>query len=221
MDIRKGLIGYWNINVQTTEQDILRDSSAYDREGDLEGKPDINEDGVTSGFFEFDGEKDHVRLADQFSNFGSEGDFCISAWIRTSEEEKAVWTYGYGNHIWGRFGLYTNMASLYTGSTYLKATSNKALDDDWHHIVASFSRSNEEICFYVDGKEQANVAWDGNIEDEEDGKFHMGVLEGSEIGRSDTWFIGSIDAVRIYNRLLSNKQIQVLHNIRCLRRQKA
>ncbi|MEI7945459.1 MAG: LamG domain-containing protein [bacterium] len=102
-------------------------------------------------------------------------------------------------------GHIANMASLTYGT--------------WHHIVITATRDKNRVCFYVDGKKVDDLVYTQHT--------HVGPIlsqpnqEPIRIGkRKDADFIpslhflGSIDDIRIYNRALSDQDIQQVYEAR-------
>jgi len=77
--------------------------------------------------------------------------------------------------------------------------------DQWHHIAVTYDASTGKIQFYIDGRLDAVRQYD----------VPRPVIVGPAwIGgwnRESRWFLGSLDDIRIYNRLLSPSEIQTLY----------
>jgi len=102
-------------------------------------------------------------------------------------------------------GHIANMASLAHGT--------------WHHIVVTATQSGNHVCFYVDGKKVDDVVYTQHT--------HVGPIlsqpnqEPLRIGkRKDAefspalHFTGSLDEIKIYNRALSDQDIEQIYNKR-------
>jgi len=87
--------------------------------------------------------------------------------------------------------------------------SRYIFDDNWHHIVGTYSSNSRNIKIYLDGIETNNLTLSGLA------NYNMSVANSNFlIGRfsltgrdSNYYFKGSIDYIRIYNRSLSNREV--------------
>jgi len=92
------------------------------------------------------------------------------------------------------------------GSVAIIYKGAKSLVGSWHHIVASYSSLTREGKIYLDGNlviKTNNVSYSFT----NTGKFLT-------IGTRyyDSWFFpGSIDNIRIYNRVLSDEEVKALY----------
>lgn len=97
----------------------------------------------------------------------------------------------------------TDAASVGCGKAYLSGTTATATtaitDGEWHHVAATWDGA--EIKVYTDGVEEVSVAFAGPI-----GTSDVPV----EIGRREAGaliFVGAIDEVAIFNRALTEDDI--------------
>ena len=94
------------------------------------------------------------------------------------------------------------------GSNVLALTSTATFNDGkWHHFVFTFNGTNNAF-FYIDGtvvgSGDPNASWSLNGQP---------VRRGTATDSFWNTFTGSLDDVRIYNRVLSYQEIQQLYAI--------
>jgi hypothetical protein len=99
----------------------------------------------------------------------------------------------------------TARASAYLGGAWVNATCSVSVNDDyWHYVVAVIKPNT--LSLFVDGVFQSSTIGNGNLN-----MRNESVLT---IGRHPTnpmFFAGVIDDVRIYNRALSETEVQALY----------
>jgi hypothetical protein len=174
--------------------------------------------GKVSQAFSLDGADDYVRFGDILD--GLNGGFTLDAWVRTTATtgNKAIvakyWTTG------GSWVLRTNESEpgkvdftvcspdcvSITDAVRLVSTSN-INDGAWHFIAATFDGFTQRL--YVDGKLEAagtntNAVWADN---------HHVCIGGfcDPGGNSFLTFGGLIDEVEIFNRALTQAEIQSIY----------
>ncbi len=127
---------------------------------------------------------------------GSVGNYdCISKWGSTGAG-KTSWTFGINKSRNLFLGTYGN-------STTLKATDNIEIDTEvWIHIAVTFKAGT--ATFYIDGE---NVYTAGGMQNPQFSNFNASIG-----GRQDqlSSFHGAIDDVYIFDRELSDQEIQSL-----------
>lgn len=158
-------------------------------------------------------ENDLLTVADDPSLELSNAGYTLSAWIfpNTFGEdsngiilEKTDNSSGYafavidaGSTIAG-LRLYHNDTS-----TYVSSTNNALTEDVWHHVAVTFE--NGIVTFYVNGTNVTGVSSLGNMDPDTASDLIIGNFDD---GSKD--FYGYIDDVKIFNRSLSQGQVQEL-----------
>ena len=220
--LEKGLVGHWKFDEPVaTHNSQMLDSSGYGNHGILstgDGSTNKSVAGKLGKGLSFDGVNDYVnRTVSDFQISDSQGTF--SAWIKTSTgsfskavassadtltTSKAwlVWIY-----IGGYVAMQTRSATenQVTGSTII--TDNK-----WHYIT--ITSSGTAWAIYVDGKVETlftvfgsnNGDWFADVANRDN--FNIGAMYWNEGAHYN--FNGSIDDVRIYNRVLSAGEVSML-----------
>ncbi len=159
---------------------------------------------------QFDGVDDFLRIARPVQN-----DFTISLWLRTRSTGPGGsdyrWFLGAGlvdgeiRGIVGDFGLsYHSDGRLTAGvgkpETFIHSPAGFN-DGEWHHVAFTRQQDSGTIALYVDGEHAASAT--GSTEPLDASEF-------VDIGRMQPgygYFAGSLDDVRIYDRVLDHREI--------------
>ena len=88
---------------------------------------------------------------------------------------------------------------------------NQTFDREWHHYTFSSDFGNNEMKLYIDGV-LVQITSSSAIFSRVNG-VDMWVGGGIYFGNAGLFFHGSIDEFRIYNRVLSHEEIQLLQNL--------
>jgi len=215
-DPKQGLVGHWKFNEGSGT--TTYDYSNYGNDGTLYDGNTTNEDGNTppqwvdgkyGKALYFDGVDDHVetpilQITDKFT---------ISAWVYFISDQR-----GWGGVICNLNGksnlnrllLKSNSIQLQlsiNGSTITHTVSVSDLRNAWHHYAVTYNGSVVKIFF--DGKEVYNATQTGTLDS---GTVNTTIGWGSVFS---TYYHlkGIIDEVRIYNRALSEKEIEYLYQL--------
>lgn len=156
----------------------------------------------------FDGSDDKITISNNI-NFDFSNGITLEAWINIDQlntnrniirkYENAVdgksfnlWADNYGNF---RFIISTD------GSSDISLTSNNPgiFTNNWHHIAATFDGATMKI--YVDGLQAGSKSVTGTIFDS---SSNIIIGEGTTTGN----FHGKIDEIRIWNKALSQQEVQ-------------
>jgi hypothetical protein len=155
----------------------------------------------------FDGVDDAVSVANPSTlNMGT-SDFTLELWVKRnvlggtqrhlfSKCTATTWVTGCKEFYFNASNQLT-FGSFATGNTF----SSTIADTNWHHIAMTFTNATKLVIIYVDGA-LATTAPKGL---EADGADHI-VMLGNHLGRNT--FSGLLDEVRIYNRALTQAEIQ-------------
>ena len=199
-----GLVGYWKMDENSTGATIY-DSSGNGNNGTwAHGTPNNHTtSGVVKRALTFDGSNDYVSCGTK--NMG-DVDITLAMWIKTSSADfmyvfdgwqvvspKVQFTISVGT---------VNKANMYSDTSKIRISSTTSVNDGvWHYIVYQDTGSTMKI--FVDGKEEAS----GNAGSVTYNNWNW------NIGRDDvSYFSGSIDEVKIYNRALSAAEVLQNYN---------
>lgn len=202
-----GLVGVWLLDEGKGE--AVKDSSGNGLDGKIaQGKPKWVK-GKFDGAMEFGG-SDMVTVDDDDALDLSE--FTIAAWInipKVSGAWQIIASKENRNPTGRNYGLFGH---INTGVIHYSFTTNSgwksfdaktvATDGDWHHTAGTYDGS--DFKFYLDGEVDAEVS-PGTKPDTHDNFLFIG---GCDIG--NYWMTGVIDEVVLYDRALSEKEINEL-----------
>ena len=174
---------------------------------DLQGNP--------NSAYAFDGTDDYIEIPDSAS-FNFNYPITISAWIYLDDNSKGgiVGQWGYGGAGGDAFILYVRGTKLSTylpreGLAHLELQSNNGLATNQWYLVSMVSTGNL-VTLYINGNEDKSEAVIVKQVDS---------YQTVEIGLEDrfsgglNYLDGIIDEVRIYNRALTETEIQALYSL--------
>jgi hypothetical protein len=165
--------------------------------------------------FQLDGVDDHIALPR--ISLGAFAGLTYDAWIQTTSTDASS-TYA-GNaalnilgdsatSVWIGFGVHggkVRYTRAVSSSTWANVTGRISVNDGaWHHIAATHDPATGNIVLYVDGVVDVTgqIAWE---------RVNAAVnLLGAGYGPQDR-FVGRLDEVSIYNRVLGPTEIAALH----------
>jgi len=162
---------------------------------------------VRQGFL-FDGNGDAVRVGNppelQLQ------DLTIEAWVRRSSASAASlssflgFVFAYGNGGYG-LGIQNNGVLMFTRVGVDNVTSDPILTDTrFHHLAVT--KQGSTVVFYVDGVAYPVGAYDPGF------TFTKAAAIGANGDDLTGSFLGTIDEVTVYNRALSESEIQGIYN---------
>jgi hypothetical protein len=199
------LIGWWTLDEDSGTTVV--DWSGHDNHGMLEGDPQWV-DGYGGRALEFDGDDDTVTFGTGPALSGTT-DFSVAAWIKTSMTSAGVIIQQRNGGYNGEYRLMVNSDAqlnlmLYGDSDYQYdfSTTKTVNDGNWHH--AAFVRQGPNGYIYIDGNIEASES--GTLRSL-DSSFQVAV--GSDIRDSINYFNGTIDDARVYNKALTQEEIQL------------
>jgi len=210
-----GLVSWWPFDEGdgTTASDIIGV-----KDGNLVDGPSW-----TSGIdkaLKFDGIDDYIEVPDDNSldlNPSAFTFFTFEAWVYFSKGGVTIldknsgesdhdtnyrWIIGLWDHADDtRLGVWNGGSQSYPDPVF--ANTNLSVNT-WHHIAVVYDAYNLEVEFYVDGKFDGSDLWD--LGNPNRGPLHIGK---DYMGR---FFEGAIDELTIYNRALTESEIQAIYN---------
>jgi len=195
------------------------DISTYENNGTMGGSPIFNFTDRTSGNYDgvlkFDGVNDYIQIEDSSSLNGSDSikSFSISFWIKFSNS--ASGTHGRiinkGNVLAGTTGVGYEcyvVGSVFecdlnnqTGKSSIKSSFSSLVDDIWYFITWDYNGS--ETNLYSNGllMDSDSVDFSSFID-----TTHIRI--GKRSATNEQYFNGSLDEIRIWNKSLSQTEIQ-------------
>ncbi|MFK7905551.1 MAG: LamG-like jellyroll fold domain-containing protein [Chitinophagales bacterium] len=204
MDLNQDLVAYYSLNDHAT------DGSPMSIEGVINGA--IAEEGLSglsNNALYFNGKDATVSCG--VDNRGIDNVASISTWIKTTNDKigyivcKYNWEEDSGFHLGVNDG-HVRFGGRNKSGVYTNAASNAVVNDgEWHHVLGVVHENVWQI--WIDGDFDTSVESNSqnpslaNSEVLSIGNYPYG-YEGNH-----KYFEGVIDEVRIYNRLLSNREI--------------
>jgi len=194
------LMGWWTFDGHAL------DISGNGRHGTINGDPSFGP-GVYGQALELDGD-DYVTI-DGYKGTEGRHAYSIAAWIKTATGDNRTiicWgSTGGGNR--SELRIFNDIIRWNTGTGNIEADTSPT-DGEWHHIAVTSADgtevSSDGIRIYVDGMDDTVTSSDADP---------WGVIAGEDFGigirvtHSDRHFIGSIDDVRFYDRVLTAEEV--------------
>ena len=226
------VLGNLTIYKQSVLQRYLEDGmvASYPFDGDALDKSGNGNDGTVHGAtltqdrfgkgnsaYRFEG--DNYILVPGSSSLNTMGNFALSVWVRSASTPQHSGLFhkepltnsgarvtGYQAYINPRTNNWSMSVHNDWPSTSGGALSTiKVVDSSWHHLVAIYDW--KTISIYTDGKLDSMVSYDKGMF-ANNSPLYIGV-DPDAWGRRD--FRGELDDIRIYNRVLSDDEIQRLY----------
>ena len=192
------LIGWWKFDDLSASEAI--DYTGNGNNGTLQG--DARK--ITwemGGAIELDGDGDFIEISNE-SNFDITNAITLAAWVRVAALKNDMKIISKGSaFIFGRDydGNFLNFSCFGIGRSV--TGSMNVFDFKWHHVAAVYDGTTQYI--YVDGTLDNTRSASGNIIPNDDN-----VLIGNASILSDAEWWGETDDVRIYDRALSQEELQ-------------
>jgi len=201
----KGLIGYWTFNDEQTQNGYATDLSGEKNNLSKENGVEISSEGIAGESFKFDGANDFLKSEEPLLN--NKNDFSLVGWVKSADNSTQESLYGQNNAI--EFFLSKSK------DIRLWTASGGNTETEYNHY-GSF-----EMLTALGNSSKLKIYTGAN-------KLTVGGTTNSDYGSSsDTFkigrgiqspgsgpFKGEMDEIRIYNRSLSQNEIQRLYNVR-------
>jgi hypothetical protein len=209
MSLQKGLVGHWTFDAEATSNGTAYDSSAYDNHGSINGATPVSS-GKISGSFDF--EHDNSEYIDLGRPVLNDNPFTVSCWCtiesHTGDWMRTVASHDTSNGIW--LGLDNNGTNWQAGmrrddSSSATVSASSFNTGQWYHTVIRWDGSTFEFFLDTD-----------SIGATSSSTFNPAV-DNTNIGRSQyygEYWDGKIDDIRVYNRALSESEINQLYQMR-------
>ena len=209
--VTDGLVSHWSF-------DVIEDGMVEDPAGNHNGTliEDVTGDtGKSYGALAFGGNNAHVEIADPEA-FVCNADFTWCAWIRTDRGGVIVAkTPGEGDPEGPKtFFIRHGVLNFDVGWVTNVMGERVVTDNQWHYVAVTVEFDGADtIQFYVDGEPDAQGQM--NVDTFPEDGFPLMIGFDSRAGQGEVPglgefanFIGTIDEVSVYNRVLSADEIQ-------------
>ncbi|MBU4142090.1 LamG domain-containing protein [Patescibacteria group bacterium] len=199
-----GLAGYWNFDAK--EDNIAKDSSGGNNDGIIINNPEWVFGKIGQAYL-FNGKNQSIEIAGS-EKLNLEKSITIEAWVKPLDSTQRIMgrhdaDSSGGWHLW----LSSEKEFVFTvsdglGDISLKSPSAYKLAE-WHHIAGQYDDRTKKMALYVNGEKTGEITLLKAVLLSKSnftiGKFSSG---------ADGYFKGTIDEVRLYNRILSPQEIQ-------------
>lgn len=183
---------------------LIADQSTYGAYGTMQGTlPSTT--GKLSTALSFDGSTQAVMIGNktqtQLSSTGT-----IEAWIKTSSATATLAAVTKANNFW--LGLSGGKAAIYDWTSSVTCADSTSINNGaWHHIAVTLNSgvSNGSII-YVDGVAKKTCTW---TPVNQAGSVALGAVYS---GSYSQYFNGTLDHVKLFNRILSADEITAEYN---------
>src|SRR3989344_1331875 len=217
IDFNRSLIGYWNLNNNTL------DNSTYGNNGTFINGNGTNCAASVSGKYgtgcEFNGTNQYINVS-RSPSLNITDAITVEAWIKTSLNggtgagEKLAFVRR--NFAWALELKTTDVADFLlwneTGSLVVLTSTTTLTANQWYHIAGTYDSSTGVMEFYVNGNKEATGTHKGRIFTNNTDLITISSNNGTEV-----FFNGTIDEVRIWNRALSEQEINASFNAKSYR----
>jgi len=205
-DLLVGLQAYYPFNGNANDESGNGNHGTPDGAGLV-----VDRHGDLTGAYDFDGLDDHIDVPNAASLNGMT-EMTLSSWIKTTSDGVIL---AKGNSTAGGQWQYSQTVALgsgrviafyFAGAAHLSAVGSANVDDgEWHSVISTI-KNNVEAKTYVDGVlvgtgTPSIFSW--NLSD-----TTPLVIGGRNDGTQ--YFDGQIDDIRIYDRILSQNEINIL-----------
>jgi len=208
------LVGYWPLDANVQDY-------AGDNDGTISGAtPTSGGGGQIDEAYSFDGVDDYLEVA----GFPFNSTYTLSAWIRPEEAGDDVYraivskggvfdgdtnyTLGVRERVVSSEDnitlYYHNGGSMY--GTEVAVTGN--VFDDWHHVVATFDASINELKIYYDS---VLLHTESFAAEATDGGQSLRIGAPATDDSSDDYFLGKIDEIQIYDDVLTAVEVSQIY----------
>ncbi len=209
------LVGWWKLDGEYLDLGYVFDYSGYNNHGTLQGDPQLVE-GYDGSAMEFDGDDDYVNI-DGYKGILANADgvqqpLTITAWVKTTDDgDRTIASWGTstsGERI--DFRLFEGRLRVEHGNGNRQGDTNLN-DSEWHNVALTLIEgatiSYPDVILWLDGKDDTRPGTSANA-------FAITARDDISIGRrahnNSRLFLGSIDDVRLYDKVLTENEIKVV-----------
>jgi hypothetical protein len=201
-DINNNLVGHWMF-----ENNVM-DSSDHGNNGSITGNPQYVPGIMNTTALEFDGEQDYVSIPE--SPDFSMTSFTLAAWVKIPDPIPSGWRtiieHDRSGDNW--FGLWKSnnghMFHFRWSNVAVSDFSSIISPDVWYHVAGTYDLITKTAHLYLNGELDRTVQ-NENVPKASNSELRIGInMQNNED------FVGIIDDVRVYNRVLDESEINQL-----------
>ncbi|MBN1972287.1 MAG: discoidin domain-containing protein [Sedimentisphaerales bacterium] len=200
------LVGWWKLDEGFGN--TAYDSSIYGNNGTITGGPDWI-DGRIKGALQFSGQAQYIDCqAGESLNITKE--ITLSLWVDTNDAGdnlrhsymmKGEMTYGLKHTTSNNIQFYI----YYDGYHEVLTPVTEAFNGQWHHLAGTFD--GQVMKLYIDGVLMGSTQYKGGINRDNNYALSFGRNNQGD-GLNQWYYEGFLDDIRVYNRALSQQEIQ-------------
>ena len=208
VNLDSGLVAFLPFNGNTI------DMSGNGHDGTINGNAALTTDRfyLNDRAFTFPDQTSNISLANS-TDLNLESGFSINTWIKYKNTYAVI----VGKHICGYvngfiLGIdYDGQIQLWLGnSVWATIRTNKSyIENKWYMVSASYDGINENAKIYIDGELEGS----GNIPYTNYSSYPITIGEVFQNNCSPANMSGAVDEVKIYNRPLSDEEIELEYSI--------
>ena len=198
--VTDGLISFWTFDADTVQGDIIEDFWGQN-DGTIQGDPEITNDGKIDQAIDLDGAGDFISIDDPIDIPIGDDNYAIEAWFfadTTGAKGIMGWgSWGSGNMVNALRLMGEGFRHYWWGNDLDWATNS--ITGEWYHIIAQFDGSTRSLWL------------NGEMITSDNPAAHNATLADVNIGVTNNrseFFDGRLDELRLYNRGLTEEEIQ-------------
>ena len=201
------LVGWWKFDGDGV------DASGNGLDGTLEGDAHFIE-GYSGQALALDGDGDFFTV-NEYKGLMSTSDVTVTAWVNTTAAGDQADIVYWGRNSGGRrvdFRINAGRLRVEHGGGNLQGDTSLN-DGEWHHVAvtipAGVTVSYPDVKLYLDGQDDSRYTTDPDPPFRlEDHDSNVDLTIGRRVPQNDRHFLGMIDDVRIYDKVLTGAEIQ-------------
>ncbi len=199
-----GLIGYWNFDDK--ENNTAKDVSGNENDGELINGPE-QVFGKSDQAYLFNGKDEFIEIKNS-KVIDSLKNITIEAWIKPLDMTQRILGKHNADSSGGWFLWYSSEGEFVfvisdgKGDIYLKSKPGYQTKQ-WSYVAAQYEDATKKMRLFVNGTKKNEITLlDGKM------RSYNGFTIGKSVSGGEGFFNGTIDEIRLYNRILSEKEIQ-------------
>jgi hypothetical protein len=212
------LVGWWKLDGEYLDLGYVFDYSGYNHHATLRGDPQLIE-GYIGNAMEFDGVDDYINI-DDFKGILANADgvqqpLTVAAWVKSTDDgDRTIVSWGTSTSgVRIDFRLFSGRLRVEHGAGNRQGDTNLN-DGEWHHVgltmIEGATISHPDVILWLDGKDDTRPGTDPDA-------FAITARDDMSIGRrahnDSRHFLGSIDDVHLYDKVLMETDMKVLAGI--------
>lgn len=198
--LTQGLVGWWKLNGNATDTTGQSNGIVY---GAI---PTTGQNGVANGSYSFNGTNSYIDLGINTSIGNLTNNFSVSVWVYHTGANSSNAVIFAPSRLSSQNGFHlaligTNVRFTTTGIKDYSSATSTAAPNTWSHLVVVFQNNN--ATFFVNGIQRDTVTHTAGASINNDDPLYIG--SSTQVGSNllEGPFLGKIDDLRIYNKVLS------------------